>query len=251
MIRIELLFLVVLDGLRTNNHLAHNLGHDGLSLVGCLLHFLVRNLDGDVEAAQVGDHRDAEGADAAVVGHDDLWDGGHAHGVATHGAVHAVFSRCLEGGTCGAQIDAVDQSDVLLLGNLGGQVDELVVVGFVHIREARSGGEVLAAQRVFGEEIDVVGDDHEVANLEGGIHATGSIGDEERLDAQFVHDADGERHLFHGVALVVVEAPLHGHDVYAAQLAEDECAGVSLDGGDGEVGYLGVGNLQFVSYLGS
>ena len=62
MIRIELLFLVVLDGLRTNNHLAHNLGHDGLSLVGCLLHFLVRNLDGDVEAAQVGDHRDAEGA---------------------------------------------------------------------------------------------------------------------------------------------------------------------------------------------
>ena len=126
-----------------------------------------------------------------------------------------------------------------------------MVVGFVHVREARTGGEVLAAQRVLGEEIDVVGDDHEVANLEGGVHATGSIGDEERLDAQFVHDADGERHLLHVVALVVVESALHGHDVDAPEFAEDELAAMSFDGGNGEVGDFAIGELERVSYFGS
>jgi len=48
-----------------------------------------------------------------------------------------------------------------------------------------------------------------------------------------------------------VEASLHGQDVDASELAEDEFAGVSLDGGHGEVGYLTIGELRLVSYLGS
>ena len=46
-----------------------------------------------------------------------------------------------------------------------------------------------------------------------------------------------------------MEAALHGHDIVAAQLAEDELAGVTLDGGDGEVGDLFVGELVGVSYF--
>ena len=124
-----------------------------------------------------------------------------------------------------------------------------MVVRFVHVWEARTCGEVLATQRVLGEEIDVVGNHHEVANLEGGVHATGSIRDKERLDAQLVHHADGERHLFHIVALVVVEPALHSHNVYTTELTKDEGTGVSFYGRYGEVGNLSVGYFEFVSYF--
>ncbi len=233
------------------DHFAHDFRHDGLSLVGSLLHLLVANLNGIVEAAQVGDDADAEGLDAAVVSHDDLRHGGHADGVAAEGAIHAVFCGSLEGRTSHADVHAVNQTNLPFLGNLCGEIDEFVVVGFVHVREAWTGGEVLAAQGMLGEEIDVVGDDHEVANLECGVHAACSVGDEERLDAQFVHDTNGERHLLHVVSLVVVESALHGHDVDAPEFAEDELAAMSFDGRYGEVGDFAIGELERVSYFGS
>ena len=95
----------------------------------------------------------------------------------------------------------------------------------------------------------MIGNNHQVANLKAGVHATGGIGYEERLDAQFVHHADGECHLFHRVALVVVEASLHGQDVNAAQLAEDKLSAVALNGRHREVRDVRIGNLLFVSYF--
>ena len=104
---------------------------------------------------------------------------------------------------------------------------------------------------MLGEEVDMVSNYHQVANFEGGIHATGSIRDEERLDAQLVHDTYGEGDFLHVVSLVVVETALHSHDVHTTQFAEDECTSVSLDGRYGEVGNLTVGNFQLIGYLGS
>ena len=98
----------------------------------------------------------------------------------------------------------------------------------MHIGESRSGGEVLPAQRMFGEEIDMVGDDHQIANLERGIHTARRVAHEEGLDAQLVHHADGEGDLFHGVAFIKVETPLHGHDILVTKLSEDELPGVTL-----------------------
>ena len=83
---------------------------------------------------------------------------------------------------------------------------------------------------MLGEEIDMVGNHHQVANLEARVHATGSIRDEKCLDAQLVHHANGEGNLLHGVALVVVETALHSHNVYAAQLSEDKLAAMALNG---------------------
>ena len=80
------------------------------------------------------------------------------------------------------------------------------------------------------EEIDMVCNHHEVANLEGGVHTTGSIRDKERLDAQLVHHTNREGHLLHVIALIVVETALHGHDVYTTELAEDEFATVTFYG---------------------
>lgn len=107
------------------------------------------------------------------------------------------------------------------------------------------------AQRMLGEEVDVVGDNHQVANLEARVHTARSIRHEERLDAQFVHHANGECHLLHRVALVEVEASLHGHDVNAAQLTENQFAAMAFHGRYREVGYVAVWYFYCVSYFGS
>ena len=102
---------------------------------------------------------------------------------------------------------------------------------------------------MLGEEVDVVGDDHQVANFKAWVHATGSIRDEERLDAQLIHHTNRKGHLLHGVALVVVEATLHGQDVHTTQLTEDEFSAMAFHRRDGEVGDVRVRKLQLVSYL--
>jgi hypothetical protein len=48
-----------------------------------------------------------------------------------------------------------------------------------------------------------------------------------------------------------VEAALHGHDVDATELAEDELAAVAFYGRHREVGDVAIGKLQLVSYFGS
>ena len=119
----------------------------------------------------------------------------------------------------------------------------------MHIREAWSCGEVLAAQRVLGEEVDMVGDNHQVTHMERLVHATGGIADEECLDAQLVHDTYGERHFLHRVALVEVETSLHSKDIYPTQLSEDQLSTMSFHGGYREVRYIRIWELRLVSYF--
>ena len=78
------------------------------------------------------------------------------------------------------------------------------------------------------EEVDMVGDNHQVTNLESGVHATSSVRYEECLDTQLVHDTNGEGNLLHIVSLIVVETSLHSQDVYATQLTENQFAAVAL-----------------------
>ena len=102
---------------------------------------------------------------------------------------------------------------------------------------------------MLGEEIDVVCNHHQVANLEARVHTTSSIGYEEGLDAQLVHYAHGEGDLLHGIALVVVESALHGHDIHTAKFTKDKFATVTFYRRNGEVGYFTIGYLKCVSYF--
>ena len=97
----------------------------------------------------------------------------------------------------------------------------------------------------------MVGYHHQITNLEGRIHTSGSIRHEERLDAQLIHHADGERHFFHIITFVVVEATLHRHDIHPAQLTEDESTSMSLHRRYGEVGYFFIRYLCSISNFGS
>jgi len=247
MISINSLFLGGLHFLRTNDHLAHNLRHDRLSLICCLLYLLVAHLDGDIEASKVSHHTNTKDTDATVMGHDHLRHSAHTYGVATKETIHLIFGRGLEGRSLYTHIDAILQADLLLACNFTGQFDQFRVVGLMHIRETWTRGEVLATQRMLRKEVDMVGDDHQVTNLKAWVHATCGIADEERLDSQFIHHTYREGHFFHRITLIEMEAAFHGQDIYATQFAEDQSAAMSLYGRDGEVGNLLIGDLLLVS----
>ena len=173
--------------------------------------------------------------------------GGHSDGIATKDTIHLIFGWGLEGWALQTHIDTILQTDLLLTGNVKGHLDEQGIIGLMHIWETWTRGEVLATQWMLWEEVDMVGDDHQVTNLETGVHATCGITDEEGLDAQFVHDTYGESDLLHRITLIVVEAALHGQDIHTTQFAEDQFATMSLYGRDGEVGNLLIGDLLLVS----
>ena len=139
--------------------------------------------------------------------------------------------------------------DVFLLGNLVSQITQLLVVSFVHVWESRTGREVLAPQWMLWEEVDVVIDDHQVTDFEVRIHTSRCIADEEGLDAQFMHDALWKGNLLHVISFIVMESAFHCHDVLAAQLTEDEFAGMAFYGRNREVGYLAVWEFITISYF--
>ena len=137
--------------------------------------------------------------------------------------------------------------DALLAGDIEGQLDQQRIISAVHVGKARTRGEVLTTKRMLWEEVDMIGDHHQVADIEPRVHATCCIRYEKGLDAQFVHDTHGEGYLLHRVALVVVEAPLHGQNIHATQFAEDQFSAMSLNGRDREIRNVGIGDLGFIS----
>ena len=93
----------------------------------------------------------------------------------------------------------------------------------------------------------MVGDDHQVANFKGGVHTSRGIRHEECLDAKLIHHPYGEGHLLHRVALVVVKAALHGHNVCTSQLAEYQFSAMPLYRRDGEVRNISIVKLVGIS----
>ena len=153
------------------DHLAHYLCHAGLCGVGSLLYLFVADFDRYVEFAEIGDDTDTEHLDAAVPGYDDFRHGTHPDSIRSHLVIHTVFGRGLEGRALYAHVDAVHHPDVLFLCNFIGQCHQFMIVCLVHVRESGACREVVSSQRMFREHIDMVGDDHQVADSELRIHA--------------------------------------------------------------------------------
>ena len=180
--------------------------------------------------SQVRDDAHAESADATMVGNDDFRHSAHAHGVGTEGAIHAIFCRCPVSWALRGEVNAFNHLDAFFLSDVAGLLQKCLVVGFVHIRETGTRREVWPVERMFWQEVDVVGDEHEVANFKFRIHTSRGVADEEVFDAQFIHDTDRESHLLHVVAFIIMETSFERHDFLAAQATEEQTAAVALNG---------------------
>ena len=227
----------MIESLDSLEHFLDDVSHDGLSLDGSLLHLLVGRNFLDILTAEVGDNRDAEHAEAAMVGYDDFRHGRHTDGITADDTEILILSRGLESGAGSAYIDAMHQTDVIFFGDLIGENHEVVIVSLGHGRETGTKFlEILATEGILGEEVDMVGDDHNIADDEILVHTAGSIADEESFDTKFTHHTHRESDLLHVVTFIIVETPLHSHDILAAKVTEDEFTGVTLNGRNGEIG---------------
>ena len=64
------------------------------------------------------------------------------------------------------------QSNTFLFANLVSQLNQFMVVGLMHVGKTWACGKVLATQRMFREEVDVVSDNHQITDFEVGVHTT-------------------------------------------------------------------------------
>src|SRR5574344_2072406 len=108
-----------------------------------------------IETAKIGDDADAENLDSTMAGNNHFRYSTHTYSVTTQYTIHAILCRCLEGRSLNANIYTMLCINSLLLSNIVGKVAEFLVVCFVHIRETWTGREVLSAQWMFWEEVDV------------------------------------------------------------------------------------------------
>ena len=184
-----------------------------------------------------------------MTGYDDLVNGGHAYQIGAEGAEGADFGGSFEAGAEDGEVDAFGEGELLACGLFDGEGAEAERVGGGHIEEAlASAGDHAEAGFVGSQggvgsgKVDVVGDGDDGALCVAGADAACGVGDDEGLAAEEPEDAGGEGDLFHGVALVGVDAALHDGYGNACDGAEYEVAGVAYDGGLGEVGNVGVGN---------
>ena len=87
-------------------------------------------------------------------------------------------------------------------------------------------------QRVLPHQVDVIGDQHQLAGMKFGIDGAGGVGEDHAIDAALGQLANAQGDFGAGIAFVIMGAAGEHHHVGFAQAAGDQLAGVSR-GGDG------------------
>ena len=178
-----------------------------------------------------------------------LRDSAHAYGVGSHAMIHLIFCRSLECRSLHAHIHTVYQTYAFLHGYSLCLCYQFAVICLVHVRKTWSGGEVLSSQRMFGEEVYVVGDNHQIAYLELRVHSSGSVRYEKSLDAKLIHHSYRECHLLHRVSLIIMESSFHCHDVLVPEFSEYKFTRVSFYCRNREIWYILIRKFVTVSYF--
>lgn len=207
----------------------------------CLQNLFVARLSFAVHLVddQVADAGQAQHAHAAVPGHNGFRHRGHAHRVGPDQAQKAHIGRRLERWPGQTDVDTLAEHHVGVRGCLLGQTAKGTVVGRGHVGKARAKLRVIgAAQWVLSghaDQIDVIGDQHQVAGVETGVEAACGIGEDQGRHAELSKDPNRQRHLLHRVALVEVCATLHDDDRLVLQFAHDQPPLMAGDSRDGEM----------------
>ena len=95
----------------------------------------------------------------------------------------------------------------------------------------------------------MVCDDHEVADMESHVDTAGRIRHKEILDAEDLHHPDRKSHELHRIAFIIMEASLHGHDEFSAQLSCYEVALMTYCCRHRETWYLLIWNHYRIFYF--
>ena len=101
------------------------------------------------------------------------------------------------------------------------------VVWSAHVGKARAESVVVRPhQRAVAEQVDVIGDQHQVAGAPVVPHSAARVAHDERAGAKLVQHAHWKCHLLKRIPFIAVEAPLHRRHSLAAECAEQQASGV-------------------------
>jgi len=92
------------------------------------------------------------------------------------------------------------------------------------------------------EDVNVILDHHNITRLEVRVQSPGGVGDNQRIDSQQAHHANGQRHFGHRIAFVEVRAALHRQHRAPLKLADYQLPGVPQHGRARPVRNVGVGD---------
>ena len=184
---------------------------------------------------------------------DHLGHGAHADEIGAQRPQHPILGARLEIGTGHRDVHAFTQHDLVIHRDLARELAQPGIIRRGHVREARTlGSDVRPDQRIIAEQVDVVGEEHEVAREPQRMHPARDVGDDQCLRAQRPEHPHRESDLLQRVALVAMEAALHDREFAFPHRAEQQAAGVRLDrrrreSGDLRIGDRGLGGgLQLV-----
>ena len=155
---------------------------------------------------------------------------GHSDDIPSNAAEKTILCACLKIGSGNSNKNSLLNFDFQLKRNFFGQRDQLFCVRLGHIRKPGAKFFIVRAdQRVVAEQVDVVGDEHDVTTGEKRVHSAGSVGDEQRVDSQKLHHADRKRDLLHRIAFIIMKAPLHRDNAFSTERPKDQFAVVGFD----------------------
>ena len=145
---------------RSCYHFTHDCCHARLGL-GCgFLYVFMGYLNNFFHATKVGDNADSKASYATMACYDDFWYCAHADSICAPTGKHAVFCRSFICWSLCGEVYAMLHFDAFFFGYCICQLDKMWVVCMAHIGESWTLGNVGSAQRVFGQEINLVSNNH-------------------------------------------------------------------------------------------
>ena len=131
---------------------------------------------------------------------------------------------------CHGDVDALAQRQLLVQRDGARDFPEPGVVRHRHVRKAGAEAVVVRPdERAVAEQVDVVGNEHEVARPPQRVHPPAGVGHDEHLRPERAQDAHREGHPAKGVALVAMEAALHRDDRATTKPPAEQATRVRLD----------------------
>ncbi len=170
-----------------------------------------------------------------MVGGNDLGHGGHPYRVCAESSERTDFGGRFITRPRTGKVNTFTNIHLCFCGTLLCQGAQFRVVCIAHIGETASKRVfVLPDERISAHKVDMVFNQHNIADRKRRIDAASRIGENQNFHTEPPHGANRQKNIRHIVPLVKMEPPLHTNHLLARKRACHEPPFVSGRGGNGE-----------------
>ena len=178
----------------------------------------------------VGNDRKPKDGHAGVDRCNHLGYGGEPHRIDAYDFEKLNLSSGFKRGTGESSVNAFSDLNTIFKGSVFSKPHQMRVVHLRHVWKPRAPLiDVRSDKGIVAGKIDVVRDNHNIADIKPRIDSASSIGQYEGLDSQQLHDSHRESDFLHAVPFIVVKSSLHGDDRFSRHVAAQKSSMVGWD----------------------